>query len=115
MILLIDFCLFLAIFNSVAQRVTANWLLGISRYPALLQRFPFMQALANGYRVVGSNCGGCGGKGATRQFTTNINDTLRILATIPESEIQEFKRLSRTDSLHIVYSDIRGNKQSIVR
>jgi len=99
----------------MALRVTSNWLVGLTRHPALVQRFPFMRTLANKYRVTSEGCSGCGQNASIKQFTNQANEVLKILATIPESEVQEFKRLAGAESLQIAYSDTRGRTINITR
>ena len=99
----------------MAFRATSNWLVGLTGQPAILQRFPFMRTLANKYRVTSGNCSGCGQNASVKQFTNQVNEVLKILATIPESEVQEFKRLAGADSLQIAYSDTRGRTINTVR
>jgi len=95
-------------------RVTSTWLMGLTRHPALMQRFPFLLSLKNNWQVQ-SNCGGCGHKQIRREISNQANEAAKILATIPESEIQEFKRMVNTDSLTIAYMDIGGRKQQTIR
>jgi len=97
------------------MRVTQNWLVGLTRYPDIVQRFPFLRTLANRYRVQTQDCTSCGQKAQVRQFTDQVNEASKILATIPETEIEEFKRMVNVEKLHITYVDIRGQIQTIVR
>ena len=100
------------------HRVSQNWLVGLTRHPTLLQRFPFLQALAHRYRVsVGSNdCNGpCGQKASMKQFTNQVNEVAKILATIPEDDIDEFKEMVKITSLQVSYVDTRGQTQTVIR
>ena len=50
-----------------------------------------------------------------RVFGNQVNDVAKILATIPETEIAEFKRMTKVDRLSITYMDTRGTSSTIVR
>jgi len=77
------------------MRVTSNWLIGLTRYQEVINAFPWMNTLANKYRVnTGKGCGGCGQQKVIRAVTDHVNDTMRILATIPEEDVARFKALT---------------------
>ena len=99
------------------MRVTQNWLVGLTRQPAVVQRFPFLKSLANNWQLYSNpaECSACGQKSKQREFSNQVNEIAKILATIPEDEIQEFKRMVKSDSLIINYIDIRGNRQQTIR
>ena len=99
----------------MAHRLTQNWLVGLTRHPALVQRFPFLKTLAHNYRVKPESCSACGQKAVMRAFTDQVNETAKILATIPETEIAEFKLMAKVDELLITYVDLRGSTQTITR
>ena len=99
----------------MAHRVTQNWLVGLTRYPAIVQRFPFLNTLAHKYRVTDASCTSCGQKAVVKQFGNNINEAAKILATIPATEINEFKRMTKVDQLQISYMDTRGVAQTVTR
>ena len=99
----------------VSHRATQNWLVGLTRYMEIMERFPFLRVLSNRYTINTADCTNCGQKAQIKQFTNQVNDVLKILATIPESEITEFKKMVKVDRLHITYSDTRGQVQTAIR
>jgi len=97
-------------------RVTSNWLIGLTRYQEVINAFPWMNTLANKYRVnTGKGCGGCGQQKVIRAVTDHVNDTMRILATIPEEDVARFKALTKQESLTITYFDTRGTQMVVTR
>jgi len=98
------------------MRLTSNWLVGLTRYPEVVARFPFLRGLSASWRVQPEKCAGCGQGAATQNFSNNINEIAKILATIPESDFDEFKRLSNTtEKITIQYMGVRGNKITVTR
>ena len=92
------------------MRLTGNFLVGLTRHPEITQRFPFLQTLAHKYRVnVEQDCSTCGQKRSRGQFTSNINEAAKILATLPESEVAVFKQMAKiSDKITVSYMDPRG-------
>lgn len=100
----------------MAHRVTTNWLVGLTKYSEVVNAFPWMKTLANKYKVsFGKGCGSCGQKKTQRVVTDQINDCMRILATIPEADVAKFKQVVKQDSLLITYKDLKGNKVTVTR
>lgn len=102
-----------------ALSVTLNFLVGCSRRPALINRFQFLHQLSRpgvSLQRSGGNCGGCNGK---RNVDRAVNDTFldvkRILATMSQADIDEFKQLADVKYLKIQYIDLRGQSVSITR
>jgi hypothetical protein len=97
-------------------KVTQNYLVGLTKYPEILREFPWMQTLANKYRVSGGKgCGGCGQQKTMKAVTDQVNDVCKILGTIPETEVQRFKALVKQDQLIINYFDTRGVRTTVTR
>ena len=82
------------------MRLTANYLVGLTRYPEVVARFPFLRGLAANWRVQPEKCLGCGQGRSTQNFSNNINEIAKIFATITETDFNEFKRLARVVSGH---------------
>ena len=99
----------------MACRVSASWLLEVAKSPAIKQRFPFLNTLAHKYKLTDRRCGNCGSQLPSRQSTNQANEAAKILATMPESEVQVFKQMASVDRLSISYMDTRGVSQTVER
>jgi len=99
----------------MAHKVSANWLLGLTRLPEIVDRFPFLLSLKRAWQTDTANCSSCGAKATRYEFGNQANEVIKILASIPETEVNEFKRLTQTNQLILSYKDIRGTNQQIVR
>jgi len=98
------------------MRVTGNWLVGMTRYASIVERFPFMKTLAYTYRAsFGKSCTGCGSKADGRAFTTQVNEVLKILSSIPEEEINVFKEMTKQEKLKISFVNVRGQMETVER
>ena len=96
------------------MRLTGNFLVGLTRHPEITQRFPFLQTLAHKYRVsVDRDCTTCGQKRLRKQFTNDINEAAKILATLPVEEITILKSMAKVDKLTISYLGTRGETVTV--
>ena len=99
--------------------VTLNFLVGCSRRPALINRFQFLHQLSNPGMSIQRTSGGCGGCGGKQSVDRAVNDAFldvkRILATMPQADIDEFKQLADVKYLQVQYIDFRGQNVSVTR
>jgi hypothetical protein len=98
------------------MRVTGNWLVGMTRYASIVERFPFMKTLAYTYRAsFGKSCTSCGSKADNRVFTNETNNVIKILASIPIEDFEIFLDMVKQEELRLTFVNTRGQMETVTR
>jgi hypothetical protein len=95
--------------------ITDNYLIGLTRHSAIINRFPFIRQLSIKTPIrQASGCNSCGARSINRNTVSMTSEVKRILATMTESEVEAFKKLTRINKFTVIYND-RGKQLTVTR
>jgi hypothetical protein len=95
--------------------ITDNFLVGLTKRPDVLLRFPFLKQLSikTSMQAI-RGCGSCNAKSVNRKTITMVSEVKRILATMQESEVKVFKEMLNIPSYRVKYEH-RNQQTTITR
>ncbi len=76
----------------ITIRATRNWIVGLTRQAALVERFSFLKILSFRNHLPEESCTGCAAESAERQFVDKANEVLKVIAALPQTELDAFKK-----------------------